>query len=463
MDTMTSKSRMVPPSAIPAEESLLGAMMLSGQAAEEALDMLTANDFYKPAHQELFDLMARLHRVGLPIEHSMILSHSGDRAEDSGYTEWLRGLWGATPAISQIAKYANPVLRTAKQREVLWVASGLSEAIYAHDQEPTEAAAEARGKLEMIEFAGHGKSELMQGSELMASPSAPYDWVQPFILERDDRLVVTGGEGSGKTQNVLQWAAMAASGAHWWTTGAVPPVRVMVVDMELGQKRLRRRLDRLGLEADYKSAGWRERLTTYSRPSSFDITTRAGATWLSAMVDESGCDLLVLSPLYRLVGTAKPGDTGGEDVAKRAAFAIDAIRDRVGCALLAEMHAAKGEQGRGRDLRPFGSAVWLRWPEFGYGIVRQPADAINYHPDNRSWLAWRGDRDYREWPSHFTFNLDGSGWPLRAQFEKMPSWAKALIDGNYNGAPSVPLPQPGQFDLDDNRNPGFDQLDGEEF
>jgi replicative DNA helicase len=58
-----------------------------------------------------------------------------------------------------------------------------------------------------------------------------------------------------------------------------------------------------------------------------------------------------------------------------------------------ETHAPHGGSF-GRDLRPFGSSVWLRWPEFGIGIHTDPDDDRNYLLKH-----WRGPRDVRPWPS----------------------------------------------------------------
>src|SRR5581483_8374393 len=45
----------IPPHDLEAEESLLGAMLLSNDAASVAIEMCTAADFYKPAHGHIFN------------------------------------------------------------------------------------------------------------------------------------------------------------------------------------------------------------------------------------------------------------------------------------------------------------------------------------------------------------------------------------------------------------------------
>ncbi|HUG74484.1 MAG TPA: DnaB-like helicase N-terminal domain-containing protein, partial [Acidimicrobiia bacterium] len=46
-----SRSSAAPPHSIEAEESVLGAVMLSAEAANVALETLSPDDFYVPTHQ----------------------------------------------------------------------------------------------------------------------------------------------------------------------------------------------------------------------------------------------------------------------------------------------------------------------------------------------------------------------------------------------------------------------------
>jgi replicative DNA helicase len=52
-----------------------------------------------------------------------------------------------------------------------------------------------------------------------------------------------------------------------------------------------------------------------------------------------------------------------------------------------------------RDLRPFGSAVWSRWPEFGISLTPDLTASMPYVYDVRHF---RGARDERHWPTKIT-------------------------------------------------------------
>jgi hypothetical protein len=418
------------PQNIQAEESLLGALLLSRDAQDDILPELNVEDFVKPAHQYAFDAMRALHSLPLGaidvVTVSDELRRSGLLAECGG-DEWVQSLIGNVPAISNAGRYAKILTDASILRKLIMVSAEASDAAYDAPDQPIHLVHDLRGKLDTLEMSTNNRVMAMTGEDFMAEEPMPWNWVMPHVLERHNRLLITGGEGARKSMLIIQMAVMAAAGVHWWTETACPPVRVLVVDLELGKIETRRRAELFSVAADYGSANWRSRLSIYSRSEDIDITSRSGASWLASLVDQAQPDILFLSPIYRLTsGLAKPGDIGGEDAAKRAAFAIDKIRNRFNCAIVAETHAAKGDAGRGRDLRPFGSSVWTRWPEFGYGIVAQ-AD----NPTARDWVGWRGDRSPRNWPDYFLWSDQTGDWRMKAQFDNVPSWYNAGIKGNW--------------------------------
>jgi hypothetical protein len=71
------------------------------------------------------------------------------------------------------------------------------------------------------------------------------------------------------------------------------------------------------------------------------------------------------------------------------------IRDVYNCALWLEHHAPLGTAGQ-RDLRPFGSAVWSRWPEFGLALMPDP---LSHEGFVYQVKHFRGERDVREFPT----------------------------------------------------------------
>src|ERR1700730_1434918 len=58
----------VPPHNLQAEESLLGAMLLSRDAIAAAVEVCSTDDFYKPAHGHIYEAVCSLYSQGEPAD-----------------------------------------------------------------------------------------------------------------------------------------------------------------------------------------------------------------------------------------------------------------------------------------------------------------------------------------------------------------------------------------------------------
>jgi RecA-family ATPase len=214
-------------------------------------------------------------------------------------------------------------------------------------------------------------------------------------------MLVTAGEGVGKSVLLRQIGVQAAAGIHPWTGANIEPRNVLIVDLENSDRQVSRALKHLVVQAGTSLDP--SRLRVCSRADGIDLTTRTDRRWLLERCIANRAELLVIGPLYRMEsGVASRGDTGGQDKARQVTAALDDIRMRTGVALLMETHAPHGD-GLMRDLRPFGSSVWLRWPEFGIGLRLDPD---REDPNCYVLKHWRGPRDVRIWPKRL---LKGRG------------------------------------------------------
>lgn len=238
--------------------------------------------------------------------------------------------------------------------------------------------------------------------EFLAVEDSPFDWVIPGLLERGDRLILTGSEGLGKSVLFRQLAVCAAAGVHPFTHMPIPPQRVLYVDCENGTIQLRKALRPLVTQGSARGADPSENLFIEARPEGLDLTRPEDEMWLVRRVSALQPSLLLTGPLYRL-HAKNPND---EEPARAVARVLDRCRAAANCALVVEAHAGHGFGQTERPVRPTGTSLWLRWPEFGYGI--RATD--NYDPANRvvDFVAWRGDRSERDWPKQLR---SGGTWP----------------------------------------------------
>ncbi|MGH9029320.1 MAG: replicative DNA helicase, partial [Acidimicrobiales bacterium] len=122
----------VPPHDLDAEESLLGAMLLSRDAIAAALECCGVEDFYKPAHAVIFDAVCRLYTRGEPADPVTVadeLRRSG--ALDSiGDPSVLLSLQVNTPSTANATHYARIVEEHSLLRKLVGVAGEIAELGY---------------------------------------------------------------------------------------------------------------------------------------------------------------------------------------------------------------------------------------------------------------------------------------------------------------------------------------------
>lgn len=239
-----------------------------------------------------------------------------------------------------------------------------------------------------------------------------YDWIVEDLLERGDRLMLTGFEGFGKTMLIRQLAVCFAAGIHPFNGLHVPPRRVLVIDCENSARQTRRKIRPLrDLARKLGRPCQNDNLRLILRPSGIDLSHAEDAAWLLERVTAHAPDVLFIGPLYRL-HAANPND---EVPARRVVAAIDAARIASGCAVIIETHAGHSGRGEERSTRPFGASLWLRWPEFGYGL--RPIPQFTAPGDPCEFLPWRGPRDERNWPDYLRWGKGPNDWPWMPTFD----------------------------------------------
>lgn len=131
----------VPPYNLQAEESLLGAMLLSKDAVAAAAELVTADDFYKPAHGHIYDAISTLSARGEPVDPVTVADElrRADLLEASGGPTALLSLQANTPATSNAGRYARIVEEHALLRRLIAVSGEISELGYSLPEDVTKA------------------------------------------------------------------------------------------------------------------------------------------------------------------------------------------------------------------------------------------------------------------------------------------------------------------------------------
>ena len=244
----------VPPHNLEAEESLLGAMLLSRDAITVAVEIgVTASDFYKPAHTHVFDAVLSLYGQGEPIDPVTVAEElrRADLLDALGGRQTLLRLQAATPASANAAHYAKIVNELALLRRLIGVAGDIAEMGYDDSQDVQETVdraeslvfevAERRVSDSMIKMADALQNTLDELEALYAStgeitgvPTGYSDLDRLLLgLQPSNLVVVAARPGAGKTSFALGAAANVAM---------VSRRPVLFFSMEMGTLELTKRL-----------------------------------------------------------------------------------------------------------------------------------------------------------------------------------------------------------------------------
>lgn len=384
-----------------AERAVVGAVLAAGRVPEDVAAILRPSDIFDPPLRAVVEAAWDLTAQGKPVDPLTIradLLRRGDRSLA------IDGVWLATLAAEGLpvagAHHARIVREMSVRRDVVREGMRAIQAAENPSQDPYDVAA----------FLSVNAANLAERGDPTARTSArdlhdfvkgelDYDWLVPDLLERGDRLLLTGVEGGGKSFLIRQLAVCAAAGVHPFTGQRHPSLRVLFIDLENGERTLRRNLIALRKHADRIKAPVPIRtMMVESLPAGVDLTQVEGEAWLSRLCEDNQPEVLVVGPLYRMHNA----DMGKEEPARQLTHVIDVMRARHGCAVLMETHAPHAGQS-GRALRPVGSSLFMRWPEFGLGI-REDKNGLY------KLVRWRGARDERSWPTHLRRGGDGE-WP----------------------------------------------------
>ncbi len=122
----------VPPYNLEAEESVLGACLLSREAVANVLEIVRADDFYKPAHTEMFNAMLELYGRGDPIDAVTLAEELRRRGtlEPLGGKSYIFTLVQTVPTAGSAAHYARIVEENALLRRLIDAAHNISEIAY---------------------------------------------------------------------------------------------------------------------------------------------------------------------------------------------------------------------------------------------------------------------------------------------------------------------------------------------
>jgi hypothetical protein len=346
----SASDRRVPPHNIAAEQSSIGAALLSQSAATAIVERLGAGDYYKPAHQHIAHAIRRLVADGSHVD-VITVSDELRRAgllDEVGGMEYLVELQNTTPAVSAAPHYAKIVHDCAVLRRMLYAAADIADAAYSHD-DPAEAVAQAQQALVSLS----ADSDPSAGSTLDVADLAA---LLETDLEPETGTFLTRTDGTsllyaGK-MHVFQ--AEPSSGKSWISLHAVREVldvggSAIYLDFEDTPSGILRRLRNLGCSVD----SVRDRLV-YARP--VGRHGPAERLQLDRLLERMNPDLVVIDGVGESLSRNGFSEDKAEDVLRWFDLFPRPIAE-TGAAVLMIDHVAKDPDQRGRWARGSGAKL----------------------------------------------------------------------------------------------------------
>lgn len=138
-----------PPQNLEAEQSVLGAMMLSSEAIADVVELLHAEDFYRSANGRIFEALRDLYGRGEPVDIvTAVEVLKRQRAlDDVGGPLYLRDLVDQVPTPASASHYARIVSETALLRRLIGAAADIMDMAYSSPTHPEGVADEAEQRI----------------------------------------------------------------------------------------------------------------------------------------------------------------------------------------------------------------------------------------------------------------------------------------------------------------------------
>ena len=165
----------VPPQNLDAEESVLGAMMLSPGAIGAVSEVLDAGDFYRESHAKIYRASLSLYARGEPVDAITLVDELEERGdlEGAGGRERIHELAALVPATANAAHYAKIVREMATLRGLIRVGAEVARLGW---ERPGEAA-------ELVDQAEQIVFELSQ-----SRVSSEFSHIEALLKESFERI-----------------------------------------------------------------------------------------------------------------------------------------------------------------------------------------------------------------------------------------------------------------------------------
>jgi replicative DNA helicase len=219
----------LPPQDIETERAVLGALMIDPSAIIKVADFLFPNDFYKPVHQKIYEVIVELFTNSQPIDLLSVSAKLKEKnsLDEIGGANYLTDLINEVPTASHIAHYAKIVKEKKVLRDLIQASSEINEKVY-EDVEVENLLDEVEQKIfnitqrslpqkyillkDELQAAYERIEKLHRGEEVIRGVPTGFKKLDDILsgLQRSDFVILGARPSLGKTAFSLDIARHAA-------------------------------------------------------------------------------------------------------------------------------------------------------------------------------------------------------------------------------------------------------------
>ena len=404
------------PHDIEAEEAVIGALLIDGEAIHEIASMLSPDDFYRERNRWCYEAALALSQRPEAVDMATLGHEMArlSRLEEAGGYEYLSQLSASVPTSVNVEYYAQIVQRTSVMRQLIHAASGIANLGFENGSDVDGTLSRAEDLLFTLRSSGGSRdfvhirevldrylqdaAEAADGGQDQSTapiPSGFADLDQILGgLQRSDLLILAARPGLGKTALAL---SVARNAARYGATSAI-------FSLEMSRDQLGNRL--LAAEADVDSYRLRQHLYSESQEQRIvdatgvlsDLPIYIDDTPMLTVMDlrskarrlhmERGIDLIIVDYLQLMQGADTRMNTNRVQEVSEISRSLKALARDLNVPVLALSQLSRAIENRPShrpllsDLRESGS-------------IEQDADVVMF--------IYREDFNYtqEEWEARF--------------------------------------------------------------
>jgi replicative DNA helicase len=188
MSSRESEFERTPPHDLAAEQCVLGSMLISPTAIAEVIELLQTRDFYRPAHQTVYERVLDLYSRGDPVDAITVKDELLKRGELSriGDAPYLHTLVASVPTAANAGYYAKIVEEKAILRRLVEVGTRIAQLGYSTD------GADADDLLDRAQAEVYAIADKRTGEDY-----APLSDIMPGALDEIEAIGSRGGQMVG--------------------------------------------------------------------------------------------------------------------------------------------------------------------------------------------------------------------------------------------------------------------------